>query len=150
MKLAEALILRSDLQKRMDQLRQRLTDNALVQEGEQPAEDPRQLLAELEGCAQQLEELVWRINLTNAAAEKDGQVLTKLLAKRDVLTQKVGILRSLLEAASRMVVRGSRSEVKIHSTVEVPALRRQLDTMSQELRLLDTSIQSANWLIDLM
>ena len=39
MKLAEALQLRGDLQKRMHQLSQRLLMNATCQEGEKPAED---------------------------------------------------------------------------------------------------------------
>ena len=149
MKLAEALILRSDLQKRMEQLRQRLCDNALTQEGEKPAEDPEELLQELDSCARQLEDLVARINLTNAATEKDGKTLTELLAKREVLSRKVSILRVTLEAASRKVSRSTRSEVKILSTLHVPELRRQVDGLSQELRILDTSIQSCNWLTDL-
>lgn len=65
MKLAEALQLRSDLQKRMEQLASRLYDNATVQEGESPAEDPVVLLEEYEGCARQLEDLMARINRTN-------------------------------------------------------------------------------------
>ena len=51
MKLAEALQLRADLQKRMEQLASRLYDNATVQEGDAPAEDPAALLAEYEDCA---------------------------------------------------------------------------------------------------
>lgn len=54
MKLAEALQLRADLQKRMEQLAARLYDNATVQEGEAPAEDPVALLEEYEACAAQL------------------------------------------------------------------------------------------------
>lgn len=149
MKLAEALILRADLQKRLEQLRSRLTANALVQEGEEPAEKPEELLEELERTSDQLEHLVSRINLTNAAEEVDGVTLTELLAKREILSQKVSILRSLLDAASKLVVRGSRNEVKIQSTVEVPKLRKQLDELSCQLRILDTSIQGANWLKDL-
>ena len=41
MKLAEALSLRADLQKRISQLEVRLKNNARIQEGEEPAEDPR-------------------------------------------------------------------------------------------------------------
>lgn len=150
MKLAEALIMRADLQKRLEQLRDRLTANALVQEGEVPAENPEVLLEELSRCSQELENLIARINLTNASTRKEGKTLTELLAKREVLSQQVSILRSFLDAASRMVVRGSRSEVKIHSTVEVAALRQKLDQLSQQLRILDTTIQSSNWLTDLM
>ncbi len=48
MKLAEALILRADAQKRIQQLRERLNRSAKTQEGELPPEDPQELLAELE------------------------------------------------------------------------------------------------------
>ena len=44
MKLAEALLLRSDMQKKVESLRERIAKNALVQEGEQPSEDPAALL----------------------------------------------------------------------------------------------------------
>ena len=40
MKLSEALVLRADIQKRIEQLRERLKTSALVQEGERPPEDP--------------------------------------------------------------------------------------------------------------
>ena len=44
MKLAEALQERADLNRRIEQLRYRLGNNALMQEGEKPAEDPAALL----------------------------------------------------------------------------------------------------------
>ena len=47
MKLAEALNLRADLQKRIANLRERLIKNAKVQEGDTPSEDPNMLLNEL-------------------------------------------------------------------------------------------------------
>ena len=43
MKLAEALNLRADLQKRIAQLKERLANNVKVQEGDSPAEDPKAL-----------------------------------------------------------------------------------------------------------
>ena len=47
MKLAEALQERADLNRRIAQLRSRLESNALVQEGEKPAEDPNELWQEM-------------------------------------------------------------------------------------------------------
>ena len=47
MKLAEALQERADLNKKIEQLRSRITSNALMQEGVLPVEDPEQLLKEL-------------------------------------------------------------------------------------------------------
>ena len=149
MKLAEALIMRADLQTRLEQLRQRLAANARVQEGESPAEDPMELLAEMNTAADQLEALISRINLTNAHVVWEGKTLTELLARREVLSQKISLLHTLLENASGTVLRGSRSEVKILSTVNVRDLRKQADELSGELRTLDTTIQSRNWLEEL-
>ena len=67
MKVAEALALRSDLQKRLEQLKQRLVKNARIQEGDAPEEDPAELQSEFEKSAQELTSLIQRINRTNAA-----------------------------------------------------------------------------------
>jgi len=50
MKVAEALALRADLQKRLEQLKQRLVKNARVQEGDKREEDPAELQTELVSC----------------------------------------------------------------------------------------------------
>ena len=149
MKLAEALILRADLQTRLEQLRQRLVNNARVQEGESPAEDPMELLKEADSAAAQLEALIARIHLTFAHVTVDGKTLTELLARREVLTTRISLLQGLLDSASSTVMRGSRTEVKILPAVDVKALRKHADSLSQELRKLDTVIQSRNWLEEL-
>ena len=43
MKLAEALSVRADLQKRISQLKNRLKDSSKVQEGDEPAESTQDL-----------------------------------------------------------------------------------------------------------
>lgn len=149
MKLAEALILRADLQNRMEQLRQRLSANALVQEGEKPAEDPEELLQELQQNTDELEALIAKINLTNASTVIGERTLTEMLAQREALTLQISILRTLLASASKTVMRGSRMEVKIYSTVQVADLQKQTDGFARQLRQLDTEIQSANWLTEL-
>ena len=90
MKLAEALQERADLNRRIEQLRYRLGNNALMQEGEKPAEDPAALLRELEECLSRLEWLISRINLTNCAVKVDGRTLTELIARRDILSHRAG------------------------------------------------------------
>ena len=104
MKLAEALSERSDIRSRISQLENRLDMNARVQEGEQPSEDPEALLAELNGLTDRLEELITRINLTNAATICDGEPLTALLA------------RAAERAAGRSGARIRRSEFRSLST----------------------------------
>ena len=150
MKLAEALQERADLNRRIQQLQQRLENNAMVQEGEQPAEDPKELLVELDGCAGALEQIIARINLTNCQTQVGGESLTALLARRDGLKLKLGAYRSLSHSASQLGHRGMRSEIKWLSTVNVRELQKQVDELAKELRLLDNAIQAANWATELI
>ena len=150
MKLAEALINRADLQRRMNALEIRLNNNARVQEGEVPAEDPMLLLSELMEVTQQLEDLVTRINLTNSQTLDGDDTLTGLLAQRDIRGQELGILNAFLNNASDLAQRSSRSEIRVISTVDVSELRKQSNALSAELRALDVRIQSLNWTTDLL
>ena len=149
MKLAEALMERADLQKRMEQLGERLRNNARVQEGEAPAEDPQELLKELTQVAAQLEEITARVNLTNSRALTEGETLTELLARREVEQKRLALLRSFLENASRLFERGTRTEIKVVSTVNVREMQKQVDKESKALRELDAKIQAANWTTEL-
>lgn len=150
MKLAEALQERADLNRRIQQLRVRLQNNAIVQEGEKPAEDPKALIKELDGCMENLEALIARINLTNCNTLVDGKSLTQLIAHRDALTLKIGAYRDLATAASQTGCRASRTEIKILSTVSVQDLQKQVDGMARDLRMLDNAIQAANWSTELV
>lgn len=150
MKLAEALQERADLNRRIEQLRYRLSNNVLVQEGEKPLEDPAALLEELESSFTRLEWLIARINLTNCAVKVEGCSLTELIARRDVLSLRAEAYRRLVEEASQNTHRATRTEIKILSAVDVPALQRQADDASRELRLLDNTLQATNWTADLM
>ena len=150
MKLAEALQERADLNRRIEQLRYRLNNNVLVQEGEKPLEDPAALLEELESSFTRLEWLIARINLTNCAVKVEGRSLTELIARRDVLSLRAEAYRRLVEEASQNTHRATRTEIKILSAVDVPALQRQADDASRELRLLDNTLQATNWTADLL
>ena len=150
MKLAEALQERADLNRRIEQLRYRLSNNVLVQEGEKPLEDPAALLEELESSFTRLEWLIARINLTNCAVKVEGRSLTELIARRDVLSLRADAYRRLVEEASQNTHRATRTEIKILSAVDAPALQRQADDASRELRLLDNTLQATNWTADLM
>lgn len=151
MKLANALSQRSELQTRIRQLETRLNNNALVQEGEKPAEDPMELLKELEEDYARLEELISAINRTNNSTRTEsGATLSDLLARRDCLKGKLGGLRNFLNNASAMVHRHSASEIKIRSTVNVRRLQKQVDELAKELRELDEAIQEKNWTTELL
>ncbi|MBR4425123.1 MAG: DIP1984 family protein [Oscillospiraceae bacterium] len=150
MKLATALSERSDLQRRLTELSTRLNQNAKVQEGDSPAEEPEALLRETDGVLLRLEELIARINLTNSRTVSEGVSLTELLAKRDCLGKRITLMRSFLDAASARVDRYSRTEIKVHSSVSVSALQQELDRRSKSLRELDEHIQELNWTTELL
>ncbi len=150
MKLAEALLEKADLQKRIGQMNERLNSNARVQEGEKPAEDPKALLAELEAMISRLEELTAQVNLTNSAVIVDGEPLTRLLARRDAWRLHTKMLRDFLDAASSLANRARQSEIKIFSTVPVVDMQKELDRRSKALRELDAKIQAANWTRELI
>lgn len=149
MKLAEALQERADLNRRMEQLKSRLTMNALVQEGEKPAEEPEQLLQELDACVIRLEQLMAAINRTNCETVVEGTTLTELIARKDALLMRLSAYRDLVSTASQTARRATRSEIKILSTVNVRDKQRMVDEMAKELRLLDNKLQATNWTVDL-
>lgn len=151
MKLAEALVRRADIQKRVEQLRERLKLSVLVQEGEQPPEDPRELLAELDRLLDELSGLIAQINRTNlAAALPDGTTLTEALAQRDVLKLRQSVLKSTADATVNPLGRYSRSEIKSVAAIDVAALRQRVDEVARQYRQLDTAIQALNWAIELV
>lgn len=150
MKLGEALTRRGDLQTRVGELRNRMTQSARVQEGEKPHEDPAALLDEFDAVADELERLIGQINRANLTVRlPDGRTLTEALARRDSLTLRHQTLRALAEAAGEKHDRYSRSEIKIESTVPVAEIRQKADALARERRELDVAIQEANWANDL-
>ena len=56
MKLAEALSIRADLQKKVAQLKERIKESAKVQEGDEPCDNVEELYKELDEALVQLEE----------------------------------------------------------------------------------------------
>lgn len=151
MKLAEALILRSDLQKRIEQIKSRLQQNVLIQEGDTPSEDPNTLLKEFSTLQNDLTKIIKAINKTNSQTMLDEKKhLADALVERDALLAKRNMLSDIAEAASQKQARYSRSEIKYISTVDVKKIQKEIDKLSKAYRELDTAIQATNWQIDLL
>jgi len=145
MKLAEALSIRKDLQTKIAQLESRICNNVRIQEGDEPSEDPSELLKTLDSCLKQLEGLIAKINATNMHTMVDGRTLTAMMAEREVLAKRINVLRAVFDKASSSQDRYSRSEIKYVTMIDVKALSKQIDTLSQKLRKLDIEIQTANF-----
>jgi len=151
MKLAEALILRADVQKRIEQVKQRLLRVVKVQEGENPAEDPQVLMSQLEQLYVQLTDLVRRINRTNVETAFDSEMtMADALAVRDHLGGRQAVYREVAQTATVVYERYMRSEVRYETTVDVAMIQRQADELAVERRELDTRIQELNWTTDLV
>lgn len=151
MKLAEALILRADLQKKIEQLKSRLENNVVVQEGDKPSEEPDVLLREFENCVIELTNLIKRINKTNNQTRFNEEwTLADALAERDGIWEKRLVLSHIAEAASIKQDRYSRTEIKYISIVNVKEMQKEVDRLSKEFRELDTKIQGLNWTVDLI
>ncbi|GIF72180.1 hypothetical protein Asi02nite_16980 [Asanoa siamensis] len=153
MKLAEALALRAEAARRVEQLRSRATASARYQEGETPAEDAAALLVEAGQVLGELESLIRRINRTNAATRVGDGTLTDALARRDVLRLRHGVITAAADAAAGEGQRGYRqlrSELKMVPALPVAELRGQADDVARQLREVDTLVQRTNWEVDLL
>jgi hypothetical protein len=150
MKLAEALILRADCQKRFAQLKARLLVNAKVQEGDQAAEDPKEISAQLEAVADQLADLIKRINKTNSVTAYAGGMISDALADRDVLALRRAAYAELAQTAAITQDRYTRSEVKYVRTIDVVETQKRADELAKNYRELDARIQELNWQTELV
>ena len=153
MRLAEALSLRGDLQKRVAQLRERIHANVRYQEGEEPSENATQLIAEAGETIDRLQSLIAAINLTNASLVlTDGRSMTSALAARDMLKLRHSVLSSAAQSAisGADYHRQMRSELRQIVAIDVPALRKEIDDVAAALRELDSYIQEANWTSELV
>ncbi|MCV7235264.1 DIP1984 family protein [Mycobacterium branderi] len=155
MKLAEALAMRADSVRRIEQLRSRIVANARFQEGEDPAEDAAALLVEANEVLDVYETLIRRINRTNAATAigADG-TLTDALARRDALRLRHSVVTAAADAAvgnnQPGYARQLRSELKMLPALPVSELRARADELAREWRDLDVRIQRANWEVELL
>src|ERR1043165_1707500 len=150
MKLAEALIRRADCQKRYEQVKTRLLTNVKVQEGDVPAEAPAELLAEIGRVANELRDLIKRINKTNSATAFSGGTLSDALAERDLLVLERRAYAEVAQTASITQGRFTRSEVKYVATVNVAELQKRADELAKQYRDLDARIQEVNWQTELV
>lgn len=150
MKLAEVLIERKDLKTRLSDLESRIRRNAQYQEGDQPSEDPKELLAEYDAISSQLERMIVRINLTNNTTRLlDGTLMVEALARRDNLRSKHKLYTNLAEDAFPAQNRYSKKEIRLISSVDIKSIQKQADKIAKQYRELDLHVQQTNWTTDL-
>ena len=151
MKLAEALLIRSDMQKKLAQLKGRIRNNVKVQDGDTPSEDPSTLMIDASQIITELSMLIERIHRTNTIAKTDtGQSMLTLLVERDTLEMRHKLLIDAIEATDTEADRYSHREIKWNIIVSVAGLQKQVDDIAMKLRKINIVIQANNWQIDLI
>lgn len=150
MKLAEALAIRKDTQKRIEQLKSRILNNVRVQEGDSPSEEPKELMKEMDAYLNTLFALIFKINKTNMNTISEGRTITEMMAERDILSMRITSLREIFNKASESQERYSRSEIKMVTTIDIKPLGKKIDDLSKQLRELDMKIQTLNFTTELI
>jgi hypothetical protein len=142
MKLAEALLLRADLIRKIEQLQNRIRPVLIVSDDKQPQEDPAKLMAQLRKAIQDLEALVVKINTTNNATAVAGYgSLMQALARRDALKMLSEKLRTIRYAAQI----NNSGEKELKTTIDIKKLQAEMDQTGRDFRTLDSIIQEINW-----
>lgn len=150
MKLAEALLLRADLKKKLSSLRERIARNALVQDGEAAKEKVDELLAEAQSVLLEQQQLVRRIHSANETSQlADGRLLADVLGLRDRLVEHHALLIATIAATHKDVDRYSQREIKWVPQINVVSLQKQADDLSRKIRESNVLVQAANWQIEI-
>ncbi|OBX23135.1 septicolysin [Bizionia sp. APA-3] len=146
MKLAEALLLRADLMKKIEQLQNRIRPVLIVSDDKLPQEDPIKLLAQLRKARNDLEALIIRINKTNNDTVVEGEGnLMEALAKRDSLKMLSEKLRNIRNAAQI----NNSGDSNLKTTIDIKKLQVEMDQTGRAFREIDSKIQEINWLTEL-
>ncbi len=150
MKIAEALIQRTAMTSKLEDLKSRMAKNVKVQEGDAPQENVAELMKTYLTLYDELTELICRINKTNQIVKgKDDIPLSDMLATRDKYKTLVKTNKTLYDEAI-LVSRYSRMEIRLVSAVDVSMLQDNITEYSQKYREIDTEIQGINWTTDLV
>ncbi|WP_051209927.1 DIP1984 family protein [Gelidibacter mesophilus] len=146
MKLAEGLLIRADLMKKIEHLQNRIRPLLIVSDDKRPQEDPDKLLAQLRKSIQDLEAIIIRINKTNneTTVEDEGSLM-EALAKRDALKMLSEKLRHIRYAAQ--VENSGATDLK--TTIDIKKLQTEMDQTGRSFREIDSKIQELNWLTEL-
>ena len=143
MKLAEGLLLRADLLKKIEHLQNRIKPVLIVSDDKLPQEDPDELLAQLRKAIQDLEALIIRINKTNNETHIEGEgLLMEALARRDSLKMLSERLRNIRQAAQIY----NNGDTNLTTTISIKKLQIEMDQTGRAFREIDSKIQEINWL----
>jgi len=147
MKLAEAMMQRADLDKKVSILGARLNDIALINKNYALEDEPKHLFEELNKSMKALSELVYRIHVTNMETIDNGTTITAMLTKEEILKMRINTLIRIKESASI----DSRFDKTIYTIlINKAELQKELDECKSQLEKLDMKLQQLNWQTELI
>lgn len=150
MKLAEALLLRSEYQKKVENLQSRILANIKVQDNDKPLENPQALIDETFEISERLCVLIKQINVcNNNTLLATGQTLSEAIIERDMIMKKRNILAAVAGKAQEKDYRLTHAEIKMNVAISVEEIQKQIDMLSKQFRELDAQIQALNWMTDI-
>ncbi|WP_111860354.1 DIP1984 family protein [Acinetobacter sp. CFCC 10889] len=150
MKIAEALMLKNDYQQKLNSLKQRINKNVLVKDGDEPSEDPNELIKQAFSLSQELQTCISNIHLTYAKTKlSDGRSFVNIINQRDDYCEKHQILLQAIQH-SEQFNHCNASETKWKKIISVSRLQKQADELGLKIRELNMRIQEANWKIEII
>lgn len=144
MKLSEALVEKSYLSTKLNDLKDRLLVNGKVQEGDTSPENVTDLFAELNHIINQLEDISKKIVKTNNKSN-----LSVKLIEKEMMEKKINILKFTIDNCQVKSDRYSRTEIKMVTTFDLKKTREIMEDLIKKKRALDMSIQETNWKTEL-
>ena len=146
MNILEAITLKKDLEKRIENLGSRYVGNLTVLKGGKPHEDPNELLKEMDKSIIQLNDLCYRIDAADLYVKNStGKTLIELVIERESLYRRLNILRSALNE----VTVGSFSEyayntkklVEFDIIVSIESITKLVNETEEQFRQVTSEIQ---------
>lgn len=150
MKLAEALLLQDHHINRIMSLKIRINHQVLIPDGDEPSEDPNELLKTIFTLNAELQQLHHQIHLTHVQSVLNtGERLLDLLVERDTLNEQYKILNEAIKHTfldNNHLIKNQNKWIK---AIPVSRLQKYADDINNRLYQLNSKIQAATWNIEL-
>lgn len=150
MKIAQALLERSNTQKDLARLQGRIEDNLVVQEGDEPAEDAYELMDQYDKDSGRLLSLMQQITAANAVTRlPDGTSIADAIVKKDMLAKRLSAYRKFGIKLRVNPDRYSRREIRYVRCADPLIIQKKIENLNEEYRRLDVALQEINWTSDM-
>lgn len=139
MKLQEAISICDNLQEKLSLLNTRLLANVRVPQGTKPTESPEKLFREIDADLREWKRLSSLILKSEAQTYYQDKSISQLLSDLKNLEWRINFMKEVTTVAADSHPHG---DVAYVSTVDIPLLTKQINTLEELHRELSGNIQS--------